>query len=131
MQRAMYRSVDVPSGFRNQANNSASAMFPAIGTRSSAKLAAAMVASEHSSGGSIDRANADPKETGASMFTLKKVKIKRKRKEEPKESVLITSNSLYMKMMANDEEPIMMSGPRASGPNAIPEDRRVLWKRVC
>lgn len=51
--------------------------------------------------------------------------------EEPKESALITSSSVYMKMMANEIEPIAMSGPRASGPNAIPMDRRVLWKRVC
>lgn len=36
-----------------------------------------------------------------------------------------------MKMMASDDEPITISGPRASGPDAIPTDRRVLWKRVC
>jgi len=34
-------------------------------------------------------------------------------------------------MMQNDKEPIPISGPKAAGPNAVPQDRKVVWKRVC
>lgn len=34
-------------------------------------------------------------------------------------------------MMQDKYVPIQMSGPRAAGPNAVPAEREVIWKKVC
>jgi len=36
-----------------------------------------------------------------------------------------------MKFLINEKEPVLISGPKASGPNAVPRDRKVIWKRLC
>ena len=37
----------------------------------------------------------------------------------------------FMRMMQDEFEPIPIAGPKAAGPNAVPTDRKVIWKRVC
>jgi len=34
-------------------------------------------------------------------------------------------------MMYNEKEPIPISGPKATGPNAVPRERKVIWKKLC
>lgn len=34
-------------------------------------------------------------------------------------------------MMYNENEAIPISGPKATGPNAVPRDRKVIWKKLC
>lgn len=34
-------------------------------------------------------------------------------------------------MLCNEHEPIPISGPKATGPNAVPRDRKVVWKKLC
>lgn len=46
-------------------------------------------------------------------------------------SSLINSNPFYKQMMVDPYEPIPISGPKAAGPNSVPEDRKVVWKKVC
>ena len=36
-----------------------------------------------------------------------------------------------MKLLINEKEPMPISGPKASGPNAVPRERKVIWKRLC
>ena len=34
-------------------------------------------------------------------------------------------------MMYNENEAIPISGPKATGTNAVPRDRKVIWKKLC
>ena len=79
--------------------------------------------------------------------TLRPVKIKKKAQlgnrkksrksrqastdEPPPESTFLTQNPAFMRMMQEEFEPIPIAGPKAAGPNAVPADRKVIWKRVC
>jgi hypothetical protein len=33
--------------------------------------------------------------------------------------------------MYNEKEPIPISGPKATGQNAVPRERKVVWKKLC
>ena len=62
----------------------------------------------------------------------KKVRVKEKDPEDENPvSTLFNSNPIFMKMMQYEYEPIPLSGPKAAGPNSVPADRKVVWKRVC
>ena len=69
----------------------------------------------------------------------KKIKKKTKDRDLPRSkkqnaaalNSLIHSHPAYKQMMQEQFEPIPLSGPKAAGPDAVPVDRKVVWKKVC
>ena len=55
----------------------------------------------------------------------------KKRGDRDGSDSLVQSSHLFRQMMSKTFEPIPLSGPKAAGPDAVPEDRKVVWKKVC